>query len=83
MKITSQKVRARAVKGDHVTTVAIGTEENGATVRKMSEKKDGGLHLAALESLPRVRLPARLLLQVLTTILKGRIFFGSRMISVI
>ena len=75
MKITSQKVRARVLKGGHVTTVATGTGENGATVQKMSEKKGAGLRLAALESLPRARLPARLLLPVLTTIRKGRKLF--------
>jgi len=71
MKITSQKVRDRVVKGDHVTTVEIETEESVATVLKMSERIGEELQLAALESRPRALRRALLLRRVLMTILKA------------
>jgi len=72
MKITSQKVHDRVVRGAHVITVEIGKEEKGATVLKMSEKRGVGLRLVALESRPRALLLALLLRRVRTTILKGK-----------
>jgi len=71
MKITSQKVHDRVVRGAHVITVEIGKEEKGATVLKMSEKRGVGLRLVALESRPRALLLALLLRRVRTTILKA------------